>query len=559
MSRLSCPPTRRAAVPALLGAFAALSLLGCSPVRGGEHDDPTGDGGITPREDMARIVKVTDPDLVDNGAPPDAKDQFGGAGGGAAPALVYPLDGAMMARNISQIRLAWRAGGHRLFRLVIDGPTYARTLYLGAMGCAADRCSYVVSDDEWAKLARAAAGGQVTLTLSGTAGAGQPVGSAAPLTLRFSPEDVRGGLYYFATSTRGLWRLPFGGTKAMPFNTNSTCVGCHQVSQDGKKVSATFRGGDGNGGIVDGADGTRVIVAPNTQRWNFSSFNPDGSRLITVWAGEMQLRDGQNGAIIRTVSAAQLGGRATMPEWSPDGKSIVYVRIQSPDGRLGKDIATNPGIVAGDWIIGDAGEIAVVPYNDGNFGDATTIVARTQGQEFHTNPSFAPDSQWIVFNSARKAECASPTAMNNGVNVAGLCMSYDQRAARLRLVRAQAGATPIELTAATRQANMTTAWPKFAPFQQSGGRLVFFTFSAKTEYGWVVAANQRPQIWMSAIDLSKAGGGGDPSYAPFWLPFQDSSTNNHEVIWTKDIACVRDSDCGDEFTCAAGVCVPRLG
>jgi len=48
---------------------------------------------------------------------------------------------------------------------------------------------------------------------------------------------------------------------------------------------------------------------------------------------------------------------------------------------------------------------------------------------------------------------------------------------------------------------------------------VFFTFSAKFDYGFVVKQAEvkmkedsyRPQIWMSGIDLGKAAGGGDPS------------------------------------------------
>ena len=51
----------------------------------------------------------------------------------------------------------------------------------------------------------------------------------------------------------------------------------------------------------------------------------------------------------------------------------------------------------------------------------------------------------------------------------------------------------------------------------------------------------------------------DPSYPPFWLPFQDSDTNNHEVLWTQDLACTRPGDCGSEFDCIDGVCVPIIG
>ena len=98
----------------------------------------------------------------------------------------------------------------------------------------------------------------------------------------------------------------------------------------------------------------------------------------------------------------------------------------------------------------------------------------------------------------------------------------------------------------------------------------FFTYSAKFDYGFVVQQDQiksssgsyRPHIWMSGVDLGKATtGGGDPSSPPFWLPFQDANSNNHEVLWTEDVACSKPADCGQlgEFDCQKGVCVPVLG
>jgi hypothetical protein len=40
-----------------------------------------------------------------------------------------------------------------------------------------------------------------------------------------------------------------------------------------------------------------------------------------------------------------------------------------------------------------------------------------------------------------------------------------------------------------------------------------------------------PQIWVSAIDPSQVALGNDPSSTPFWLPGQDSQSDNHLAIW----------------------------
>src|SRR5207244_4072957 len=148
--------------------------------------------------------------------------------------------------------------------------------------------------------------------------------------------------------------------------------------------------------------------------------------------------------------------------------------------------------------------------------------------------------QWLVFASYTFPGNAQSALLHLGLASApGEALSYDQDTARLRLVKASGGAV-LELTNATHIANKTTTWPKFAPFIQDNGNLVFFTFSAKFNYGFVVTDGQTPQLWMSAIDLGKAQaelGAGDPSSPPFWLPFQDPTQKNHTGIWTQEVAC----------------------
>jgi hypothetical protein len=45
---------------------------------------------------------------------------------------------------------------------------------------------------------------------------------------------------------------------------------------------------------------------------------------------------------------------------------------------------------------------------------------------------------------------------------------------------------------------------------------------------------QQPKLWMAAINLSE-GQGGDPSFAAFYLPFQDITTHNHTPQWTQQV------------------------
>jgi hypothetical protein len=489
-------------------------------------------------------VRVNLADVMDSSAPADARDYFSGGGGGPAPSIVYPFNDTMMAPNVLQVRLQWQAGsGQQVFRITAAGPTYKRTHYVGASRCPGGRCTYDVDDKVWGGMGHSALNQAVTITIDGSSGKGAQIGSSAPITVRFSPEDIKGGLYYFSPTIRGIKRVPLGASKPVDFITNGAetgCAGCHAVTRDGKKVAVEFGSGQTRVGstVVDGSDPSkRNFPLRNSIAWNFSWFNPDGTRLITNWSGALTLRDPQNGQALGEITRAQMGSSygGAMPEWSPDGKWIAFVRYLQNSSY--------------DFELVNSGDIAVVPYNNGAFGDAITIVKGTPNSEVHIWPSWTPDSKWLVFNSQ---ECGGSA-----------CQQYNAVRTRLRLIRVvddagqlTVGQQPIELLAGTHTKHQNNNWPKVAPFLQNGS-IVFVVYSAN--YGWGFTSGGRPQLYMFGLDLSKAKTGVDPSYQPIWLPFQEANTGNHSAIWTTDVACVTDKDCPAEFQCSMGSCVPRIG
>jgi hypothetical protein len=179
-----------------------------------------------------------------------------------------------------------------------------------------------------------------------------------------------------------------------------------------------------------------------------------------------------------------------------------------------------------------------MPYDGGKFGPARVVVAHDR--DIHFYPSWSPDGKWLVFVSA---PAAGPRAQ-----------SYDNAQARLRLVAA-AGGPVYELARATQGTGNTSSWPKFTPFSQLGGQLLFVTFSSKADYGFVVRGRTTPQLWLAAIDLRRLAGG-DPSWAPVWLPFQEPDQNNHLPFWTEALGCTEDADCGPGATCKNSGCLP---
>jgi hypothetical protein len=480
-------------------------------------------------------IKYNAPDVVEPGAPANAKDYFSGSDGGPAPGWVYPLPQTMLPRNLGQVNLQWNGVSSTVvYRIHIDSPLYVRNIYLPASTCSGSNCQYQPSDMVWGAIALSLAGGDATFTLSASTGVGQPFGSA-DRKLSFSPEDVKGGLYYWSTTITGIYRVPLGAKTAQVFINRGNefgCSGCHAVSRDGKKVALEFGSADGvGGGVVDGANGTSYIIKPpSAGQWNLQSFSPMGDMLIVNWMQQAKIIDSTTGQKLYDVPV-----RMAQPEWSPDGQNIVYVSYP-PNGS------------GDEWNATNIGDIMVLPWNGGAFGSPQTIVSHTDNAEYHFYPSWTPDSKWIVFNTG-KVPCKGGSG----------CNTYDPTNTVLRIVKATPGSKPIELVRAGYMGNSGTNWPRVTPFIQ-GGKLIFFTFSARFPYGFVKTGSN-PQIWMAGVDLEQADShpDQDPSFAPFWLPFQNPSESNHLGTWTTDVKCTDDSQCPSEFRCMGGNCVPEIG
>jgi len=497
------------------------------------------------------------------------------------PRVVYPLNDSIHARNFDQMTIQFYAGeGNQVFKARFTSPQADYVITFRPTKCDGDRCQWTVPPGDWARMALTNGGATATFALYGANGAdGAPVAQADSLKLSFSPEDVKGALYYFSTSLPGIMRDIFDlkvEPKASPFIIPSSpsnpkdCAGCHAVTYDPRKrddvraskITATYGHGDDFLGIASSVDASDFRMRPGTTRSNFQWFNGDGTRLISNFNGELIVRDGETGAEITKVAPDALGPagrqRAAMPEWSHDSEHIVFVRLLPESGAF-YDVATCCGKKeGGDWLLADAGEIVTMVRDGDNFTSPKVVVPQGESKEYHYYPTFSPDDQWILFNTGTKPGF-SPIAQDAMDGVYGVpsdrLVSYDQRTSRLRLVRVSGGGI-YELGRATVMPGSTASWPKFTPFVQKGGKLMFFTYSSKIDYGFVVTGGKQPQLWMSAIDLSRLGENSeDPSFAPAWMPFQDEREANHLGVWSRYVACGDDNDCPKEFDCEEGRCV----
>ncbi len=503
--------------PADAGLFGG----GWHPPDTGSHPALVGDGSTT--VDLGAGVA--------SGAP----SQFGGgADPGAAPTLIYPPDGVIFPPNLNSLEIHFIPGaGQTLFEIALHAPTKSLSVYTKCTPLNGG-CVWTTDAAFWSQLVPYARGAApVTYTVRGVGSSGL-VGASTTRTMAFAEQDVNGGIYYWNTAGV-VQRYDFGYPNLPPENFMTTftsgalvCVGCHVVSRDGRRILV---GKDipapAPYGVFD--VGTRAPLqsgsGPVAGSANFATFAPDSTQMITSDGVWLSWRDLLSGNTLNPTLAP-----GTQPDWSPDGTSLAYTSPQSPP-PFGIPM---PGV--------DSGSIDVLRYDGTSWSGPSVLVPFTGQNNYY--PTYAPTGDWVLFNR-------SPDNRNSFANG-----SVDQDAGtvpdgELWAVAATGGA-PVRLSRATDPG--WSSWPKWAPTVHDAysGKILWLTFSSARGYGLRLASGTRSQLWMVGFDLTKAAAGQDPSFAAFWLPFQDMSGGNHIAQWATKV--VR-APCTDDAQCTSNRCV----
>jgi len=478
--------------------------------------------------------------VITPGAAADAPTKFGGTVDATrAPSFVYPSDGTIVPPNMNVLEFHFNPGsGNKLFELAFKGAAIDVKVYMSCTAVGAG-CVYSPDAKVWKLIAENSRGGDpVTYTLRGVdPAAPSKIGVSAAQKISFGQEDILGGIYYWNAGAGATMRYEFGvgGTKGevflnAPMAGAGTCVGCHVLSRNGKKISvgldipapAPYK-------VFDVA--TRALIYQQGSTFgggaNFFTFSPDATQIVTSNAITLVLRNATTGAAITD----PLASPGAQPDWSPDGSKIVYAKPATTPPCFG-------GFCGATGV--DSASLELLKITSGKWGPYKSLVPFAGKNNFY--PAFSPDGSLVAFNQS---------ASNQN--------SYDSKDAKVFVVGGEGG-TPIVLGKASTGGD---SWPKWTPVVQKykGGQLLWITFSSRRQYGLRLEDGKTAQIWMTAIDLTKAKAGVDPSYPAFWLPFQDVASGNHIAQWVTKVErkpCSAATECLTGEQCVSGVCRPVI-
>jgi TolB protein len=425
--------------------------------------------------------------------------------------VVYPSHETMFPRNLERVDHQWRAdAAFDRFEVRFESDIALVRFYT-------DDKHLLPDLDGWRWLANTHAGRSLEMSVRATSStAPDMIVRSKPITLYYSRSEVIGALYYWSTGAQGVLKATISSPVANKFFTDpasgdDTCVSCHTVSRNGQKLSAGYGGEKLR--AINVSD--RSLLIPSDAmamgaEYGWGTFNPEATRLLYASKGLFTLLDADTGDALDPVELP-MDARATHPDWAPNGE---HVAIAYGTGKMDNKNAEGTSI-ARMATAADAFE-------------APEILLQSSGQsDTMVFPSYAPNSAWIAF-------------------VRAMGKSKDNVTSTIALLPADGG-DPIPLTRMNERVrhedgvtDVGNSMPTWAPSSKPG--IFWIAFSSLRAYGDVLEAG-RDQLWAVAIDPEKIGTGEDPSYAAFWLPFQDLAEGNHRAFWAIDT----DEECPGEI------------
>ena len=196
---------------------------------------------------------------------------------------------------------------------------------------------------------------------------------------------------------------------------DDNCLSCHSMSGDGRFLAITGISTEGTPEGYSGTNGTTYIIRmadmeilrilPDSRNTKFHPSKPSLlvyaqmgmetalMRRTSTFHSDLRVLDLASG-LDQAVPGADDPERCEMtPDWSPDGRRIVFMRSnpgEPCDGRRGHY------------------SIATVPWT-GEPATATPLLGASDNQKANLSPTWSKDGQWIVFQQADQGVFSTPS------------------------------------------------------------------------------------------------------------------------------------------------------
>jgi Tol biopolymer transport system component len=407
--------------------------------------------------------------------------------------LLYPNHETMFPQNIHRIRFEWEGqDDHVRYRLLFSGELIDLTVET-------DELSWTPTEEQWRWLARSARGSSVEWRVEALTDGGE-VEVSEPVTLYFSQADVPGAIYFWSTTSQAVMRgAPADAVPELFYPEDGrTCVACHTVSRDGRRLAVGY---DGEDLQVASIPERETLVPAGTWDMGWATFSPNGEQLLISRRGQLRLIETDTGTPIGADEGVlPYDIPLTHPDWAPSGDFVVAVT-----GSRVRDKEVEDGV------------IVRIPIEDGVFGAPETLVPSEGDRENNFFPSVSPDSRLLAFVNSTDD-------------------SKDEETSEMRLLWLDDPDSIYPLTRLNHRVNnqdevvdIGTTMPTWAPSTSAGTQ--WLAFASLRDYGTVVTSGRTDQLWIAAIDPESRESGTDLSYSAFWVPFQDPAASNHRAFW----------------------------
>jgi hypothetical protein len=516
------------------------SGMGGSGTGGDIFSSGPGGGGV-PQGPFADFPEQPILDTPQGGAPPpaNAPDLFGPAGKGdpGGPCLIEPSIGTLFPNNWLRPRFRFNPdAGQNLFEIRITAPNQTNPLVVYTTST-----TWTMPKAMWDGLTAHSQDMPLTVTVrgatfdNGTLTAGPTVGSTGDI--RIAPVSAAGTIVYWRTDQANnvgqLKGFKVGDESVVevlrpdqvqykpPNGQQTTCIGCHASTPDGKYAAfqslQPYHGGV-LGSVEPGSTGARPdywtdASAQDTINGGFGipSFSKAhwkaGDRIMLASMGtgtsaklawfDLEANASGEGQSFGYLQRDGDAHGAIMPSFSQDGTLVVYTSTDvSYDGRPDKG----------------ATDIYTVPYADRKGGAATPLPGASDPKYSEYYGAIAPNGALVAFDR-----------VDAGTN------TYNSAPAEVFVVPAKGG-DPVRLAAndppacsPDKSPGITNSWPKWAPEVTAVGDKVFY---------WLAFSSRRaggvPQLYVTPVVVQ---GDQISTYPALYLWNQPANEANHTPAW----------------------------